>query len=45
MDKCSLRKSLCYDYGETLLLKFVIMAICDILIFNMNLLCMFNTCH
>ena len=34
--------SLCYDHCETLLLlKFVILAICDNLIFNMNLLCMF----
>ena len=46
MDQCSLRMSLCYDYGETLLLlEFVIMARCDNFIFNMNLLFMLNICH
>ena len=46
LDQCSSRMSLCCDYGETiLLLKFVIVARYNNLIFNMNLLCMFNIYH
>ena len=35
----------CYDYGETLLLSEFVMTKCDNLIFNMNLLCLFNIYH
>ena len=46
LDQCPSRMSLCCDYRETLLLlKFVIIARCNNLIFNMNLLCMFCIYH